>query len=151
MIILRMKVTPPAGQEYLGISFYSCPDVKNNPQKTLAFVQQQAVRKGVRFTYELATDADYYAQRGARAWLMTDPSSELDNLRFEAELVRAGLYENGAEIIGFITVNKDVVQVITEKTCRTIDTKAGTMRVQDHVQSAAIDDLFDRSGWPPAA
>lgn len=137
MKTLRFKLTPHAHAEtsHLEVVWYSCPDIKGDPLKTLAHVIKIAKQRHVAFDYELATELEYYAVRGARAWLFTDPDDLMATEAFKSALVRGGAFKTCAEIIGIVTTGADdhKVQVITETTCTTIDTRTGEIRTQDHV------------------
>lgn len=63
MKTLRMRITPKSGDVW----FASCPDVCNDPVKTLAKVQRKANKQVPGTVYELATEAqyqDYHSGRG---------------------------------------------------------------------------------------
>ena len=138
MKTLRFKLTPvPAAAEtvHCEVLFYSCPDIKGNPVKTLAHLQKVAAQRQTGFTYELTDDEQYFAVRGARVWLFTDPDDLMATKAIESTLVRGGVFDTCAEIIGIICPDTDNsrVQVITEKTCLTIHVRTGEITKQNHV------------------
>lgn len=102
MKTLRFKLTPHphAATSHLEVLFYSCPDIKGDPDKTLAHLQKVAKQRHVAFDYELTTDLEYFAVRGARTWLYTDPTDLTATEAFKAALMRAGAFAIGTEILG---------------------------------------------------
>lgn len=128
MKLLRMKLTPRSGCS-LEVTWYSCPDTKGDPKKTLALVQREADKRGLNIDYSLATEQDYVAQRAARLWMFTEPGDEAADKTLKLALVRAGLFEDTGDIVRIATDDdgKDHVMVFTGTTVTIIDTQAGVI------------------------
>lgn len=138
MKTIRLKLTPRADSATKDVTFFSCPLLGGNgSEDMLEMVQQAADAQDLRIDYTIATELEYFAVRGARAWLLTEPGNVMEDHVFKVALVNGGLVADTSEIIGIIMTGEDdyIVQVVTEKECTTIDTKAGTVRTEPHVKS----------------
>lgn len=127
MNVLRMRVKPRPTSGMTEIAFYSCPDVKRDPVKTLAYVQKVADERHIACDYELVSELEYFAIRGAREWMMSEPGDfEADHL-FRIKLVRSG-FATSINKITAITMMDDghTLKVATDAEVLVIDTEKGT-------------------------
>lgn len=126
MKTLRMRVVYQNSEMFA--SMYSCPDIKGNPQKTLAHVQKVGDRRnGPIARYELVDDQTYLVVKAARVWEMTPQGEVGDDMDFKIKMVRAGLFEDTGDILMLVKAG-DRVQVITEKEIVTVDTHHATIK-----------------------
>lgn len=75
MTTIYMKVTCPELPECVRTSINSCMEF-GTPEKTLAKVRREAIKRGVTATYELATREEYLAFRADRK----AKTAELNNI-----------------------------------------------------------------------
>lgn len=131
MEILRMKVTPRPESGMSEVSFYSCPDMKGNANKTLAYIQKVADQRQVACDYELCDERTYWAVRGARMWLISEPGDKRADAKFRKELCSAGIIDTPERAIGIVCTGEDDfrVQIVTEIEVTTIDTNTGEIKV----------------------
>jgi len=131
MKILRMKITPRPESGMTELSFYSCPDVKGDPAKTLAHIQRVADQKQVGCDYEICDERTYWAVRGARMWLISEPGDKKADARFRQELVSAGILDTKDRPVAMVCTGEDDhrVQVLTDLETTMIDTKSGEITV----------------------
>lgn len=132
MNIIRMKLVPRADAGTTEVSFYSCPDVKGDPEKTRQFIQRTADSRNVAFEYIIVSDLEYHAVRGAREWLLSEPGDSHADYCFRNILVRAKFAPAPERITGINCTGEDDTTVIvsTEMEQMTIDTKTGDVKVE---------------------
>ncbi len=131
MKILRMKITPRPESGMTELSFYSCPDIKRNPDKTLKHIQKTADARNIGCDYEICDERTYWAVRGARMWLISEPGDKRADARFRQELRSAGIIDDVTKPIGIVCTGEDDyrAQIVTEIEVTTIDTKTGDIKV----------------------
>jgi hypothetical protein len=72
MNTIRVKITIRGGEVWYATS----PQVKDTPAKTVAYLNKQAVRKGVPATYELATEEAYWEYRASKGAFAGVPNAK---------------------------------------------------------------------------
>lgn len=131
MNIIRMKVTPRPESGMEEVMFYSCPDIKGDPEKTLKHVQKTADCRNVACDYAIVPDRDYFAVRGAREWRITEPGDfDADHL-FRVKLIRAGFVSSAQQVTSIRMSDEDdkIVQAYSEFEVMTVHTVTGEVRV----------------------
>lgn len=131
MNTLRMKLTPRPNAGTEEIAFYSCPDIKGDPEKTLKHVQKTANDRNVAFDYALVSDRDYFAVRGAREWRLSEPGDFDADQLFRVKLVRAGFVSSASQVTSLgMTGHDDItVRTCSEFEVMTINTMTGDVQV----------------------
>lgn len=131
MKTIYMKLTPRPGtpQESLGITWFSTMEMDGGAEKTLHYVQRAADKQNLGIDYSLIDFTEYAAMRATRKWLMTEPGDEVATKQYRLDLVRAGVYLDTADIIGFVCDgwNDHTVQVVTAYDCTTINIKTSVI------------------------
>lgn len=137
MKTLRMRLTPRPESGLTEISLYSCPDVINDPKKTLDHIQKIANQNAVAVDYELTTDLVYFAVRGGREWLITNPDSWGKDHMFHLALVRAGVLPNANHPSRIIRSDEHdyIIHVFTTTECTSVDTKNANVMVHTYARA----------------
>lgn len=139
MKTLLLRVVPKEGSPASTVAWHSYPNVAGDARITLEGLQAAADMNNVAVTYELASDLEYFACRGARKWLMSEPGDSDEDHAFKVALIRAGVIANISEscVISCDEVDDEIVLVNTTRGTTLINTATGT--VTQH--QAALPDL----------
>ncbi len=131
MKTLRIKAVPRAGSYIKQVNWLSCPSV--DPEAQIKRMQALADAKHVAVIYTQATDLEYFANRGAREWLMSEPGDTLADDAFKAALVSAGVLGSNTDVcvICCTGVDDTSVMITTVNKCYLIRTDSGAVVVQE--------------------
>jgi hypothetical protein len=143
MKTLRIKVTSMESPSNPHVALFSHPDIKHDTDKTLEHIRAEAVaihKARQADVYELIDDLTYYAVRGARLWILTEPGDWDGDHLFRLAMVRAGIVKDTSQVHRMETTGADdfTVKVTTDIEQFTINTKDAIVTIHTPARAEGL-------------